>query len=89
MRFLKINELYDGMYVRVWFDYQKHMLFQKVTANTPPYLNPYQIVINEDGMFYTIPGDNWRKIVDVLRDSWFETPETIKLNRESKINQII
>lgn len=77
MRKLKANELYDGIYVQTgrWDE---------------DYFNQiYQIIINDDGMFYTVPGGNWKQSGELVKDNWIETPETLRLNRENKINVII
>lgn len=47
----------------------------------------YKILIIDGKYYYCDPNISWKIAADLI-DCWWETPETIKMNRESKIESI-
>ncbi len=94
MRLLKRDELYNGMYVQTRIR-NKNSFGRVLSSDYIISIAIYQIIINEEGMFYNTPfikratGGDWRQPVEPFQNVWIETPETIILNRDYKIKEIL
>ena len=77
MRKLRNSELYDGIYVQCW-DSESKKIVQTI----------YQIIIKNNESFYREKDSDWLMPGEIVKDAWWETPETISLNRNNKINRI-
>lgn len=74
-RKLSSNELTDGLFVQCVNE-------GKIVPDI------YKILIKDDGIFYTIEGKNWEMSGELVKDGWWETEETISLNRDNKLKQL-
>jgi hypothetical protein len=82
MRKISLNEIEHGMFVQCLDSY---------TTQTPTILPTiYQILIEDDKLYYRVEGSDW-KMPFPFQDMgvWYETNETIQLNRDRKLNIII
>ena len=77
MRRLKSEELYSGIYVQ--------------TASIGDLSNPtvYQIIIENGRYYYTALESDWKMDGELVKENWYETEITIKLNRSNKIDSIL
>ena len=77
MRRLKSEELYSGIYVQ--------------TASIGDLSNPivYQITIENGRYYYTALESDWKMDGELVKENWYETEITIKLNRSNKIDSIL
>ena len=77
MRRLKSEELYSGIYVQ--------------TASIGDLSNPtvYQIIIEDGRYYYTALESDWKMDGELVKENWYETEITIKLNRSNKIDSIL
>jgi len=41
----------------------------------------YKIIIEDSEMFYTVDGTNWKMPGELVKNEWWETMKTIKLNQ--------
>ena len=73
MRRLKKSELYNGIYVKLSYY---------------PQCETYKIISENNKFYYTVEGADWKIEASYCMDIWCETPETIQLNRNKKLNQI-
>lgn len=84
MRKLSTNDLCDGMLVQT----------PKINSYLPmltvdDFTNDiFQIFIESDKIYYSRVGSNWRS-ESTFYDNWYETPQTIKLNRDIRLNTIL
>lgn len=55
--------------------------------------NNYKIIVEDDQIYYTMEGVDWKISAELVLDVWIETDETIRLNkskdRNKKINQLL
>ena len=77
MRRLKSEELYNGRYVQ--------------TASIGDLSNPtvYRITIENGRHYYSTIDEDWKMDGELVKENWYETEITIKLNRSNKIDSIL
>lgn len=83
MRNLKPIELYNGIYVQC-LNYGTYGSKVREVTNAI-----YQIIIENDRVYYTELGCDWRMDSNLVINGWYETERTIQLNRDNKLNSIL
>lgn len=78
MRRLKREELYHGRFVQCGEPDAK-----KLNATV------YQILIEADKYYYSIPDGDWKMDASLVINSWYDTPLVQSLNRNNKIDLVV